>query len=527
LQLVVALFLAGLWLLSAGADVARAATLTWVGDPLSSPDGTWDTATADWTGGSPPQVAWTNNDDAAFVSSAGTVLIGTPAPAVHSMAFTVAASGFSLSGTNAITLAGSSPEIHVDAGGVTDIDAPLAGTAGMIKSGGGQLILGGTNAYTGGTTLAAGALQLAGPLALPGGIGAGGTSNLTFAGTGSDTPVLELASGDFTRNWGTAAADVQFTGSGGFAAVGASRIVNIGGLSAQVTWGAVSFVLSGSTLVLGSPTADNTLNFQNPINLVSAVRTVLVNAGSGSVSVDAILSGALSGPFGGLIQTGDGTLELAASNNSYTGGTTIGGGTLQIGDGTTTNGSLPGNVADYAALVFADPGSVTYSGVISGYGSLGKSGSGTLTLSGSDTFTGGTRVSRGLLLAENYSAIPAGSTLAITASGSVVLGTPGAVEPLDLLPGDPPAGALAGPLTSQPPGAGYPAEQGGAQATPEPGTMALLVAGLACGSALWLRAKDKGGTAGGGGRCEAATMPTNATRKRVPHRCPTVPGPHP
>jgi autotransporter-associated beta strand protein len=435
------------------------------------------------------------------------VIIGMPAPTVHNMTFTIAASGFSLSGTNAITLAGSSPGISVDAGGVTAIEAPLTGSAGMIKSGGGQLVLGGTstNTYTGGTTVTAGALQLAGSLALPGGIAAGGTSNLVLAGTGSDTPVLELASGDFTRSLGTGPAQVQFTGNGGFAAARASRIVNLGGKSDQVTWGADSFVPSGSALVLGSSSSDSTLNtvvFQNPINLGNAPRTVLVVA-QGTVSVDAILSGAISGG-GGLFQTGDGTLELAASNNSYTGGTTIdSGGALQIGDGTANNGSLPGNVSirDYATLTFANPGSVVYGGVLSGDGGLVKSGSGTLTLSGSNTFTGGTTVSRGLLVLQNQSAIPAGSTLAIAASGSLVLGTPGAKEPLELLAGDPPAGAPAGPLTSQPPGAGYAAEQGGgAQATPEPGTMALLAAGLACGFALRLRAKDKSGHAEGGRR---------------------------
>ena len=317
MQLLVAILLVSLWLFRGGGD-ASAATLTWYGgdtSPLLERSGTWDTTITNsyWWNGSSYQ-AWYNNanpDDAVFDYSAGTVIIGTPAPTVHTMTFTLAAAGFSLGGSNAITLAGSSPGISVELGGTTSINAPLVGTAGMIKSGGGQLVLGGTatNTYTGGTTVTAGALQLAGSLALPGGIGAtGGTSNLLLAGTGSDTPVLELASGNFSRGLGTLAGQVRFTGNGGFAAVGASRIVNLGGASALATWGTGSFVPSGSALVLGSPTADNTLNFQNPINLGTTVQTVLVNAGSGSVSVDAILSGTVSGS-GGLFLTGDGTLE--------------------------------------------------------------------------------------------------------------------------------------------------------------------------------------------------------------------------
>jgi hypothetical protein len=54
----------------------------------------------------------------------------------------------------------------------------------------------------------------------------------------------------------------------------------------------------------------------------------------------------------------------------------------------------------------------------------------TVTLAAADSYTGGTTVGNGLLAAENSTAIPSGSLLSIGPDGSVVLGTPGASEPL-------------------------------------------------------------------------------------------------
>ena len=88
-----------------------------------------------------------------------------------------------------------------------------------------------------------------------------------------------------------------------------------------------------------------------------------------------------------IVKTGAGKLTLAGNslglNNGWTGGTTISGGTLQIGDGT-TNAVLPGNVTDNATLAFNVAGgtAVTYSGVISGTGAVNSLGAGTLTLGG-------------------------------------------------------------------------------------------------------------------------------------------------
>ena len=128
--------------------------------------------------------------------------------------------------------------------------------------------------------------------------------------------------------------------------------------------------------------------------------------------------------FGGTIQDGQGTLALSKSGaavlvlsgpNSYSGGTTISGGTLQLGTGINgQDGSLSnsGGILDNAVLVYNLYGSQTYSGAISGNGSLTKTGStSVLTLAGSNNYTGATGISNGVLHLANSAALAGGGSL--------------------------------------------------------------------------------------------------------------------
>ena len=107
--------------------------------------------------------------------------------------------------------------------------------------------------------------------------------------------------------------------------------------------------------------------------------------------ISATISSVIAGTAG-LTKAGLGTLILTGAN-TYTGGTTISAGTLQIGNGAT--GSVVGDIVDNAALVFNRTGTLTYAGVISGTGSVTKSGTATLTLTGNSTYTGGTTINAG------------------------------------------------------------------------------------------------------------------------------------
>ncbi len=103
------------------------------------------------------------------------------------------------------------------------------------------------------------------------------------------------------------------------------------------------------------------------------------------------LSGAVSGVTA--LNVTQGTLILSAAN-TYTGGTTIAGGTLQLGNGGAT-GSIVGNVLDNGALAFDRSDTTPFAGVISGRGTVAQIGSGTTILTADNTYTGGTTISSG------------------------------------------------------------------------------------------------------------------------------------
>ncbi|WP_425591315.1 autotransporter outer membrane beta-barrel domain-containing protein [Brucella abortus] len=153
-----------------------------------------------------------------------------------------------------------------------------------------------------------------------------------------------------------------------------------------------------------------------------------------------VLSGVLS-DVGRLTKNGSGTLTLSGAN-SYTGATTVSAGTLVVandntGGGTTTvdvgaglqigtggvSGSLAGDIVNNGTLVVDRSNAFDLANVISGTGSLTKNGAGTLTLSGVNSYTGGTTVSAGILTLTGDNT--GGGTTTVDAGAVLQIGTGG------------------------------------------------------------------------------------------------------
>ena len=105
------------------------------------------------------------------------------------------------------------------------------------------------------------------------------------------------------------------------------------------------------------------------------------------------LTGSPISGLGSLVKSGTGKLTLANSNN-FTGGTTIAGGTLQVGNGG-TSGYILGTVNDYGNVTFNESGNVNFNGTLNGPGTLTQAGSGTLVITATQNHYGGTTINPG------------------------------------------------------------------------------------------------------------------------------------
>ncbi|EHO5101070.1 autotransporter-associated beta strand repeat-containing protein [Salmonella enterica] len=318
----------------------------------------------------------------------------------------------------------------------------IGGTGRVEKSGDETLTLSGSNTYTGGTLISGGTLV---------------ATNVEALGTGdvTDNAVLELnTGGDFINNIGGTgrvekSGDDTLTLSGSNSYTGGTLIssgtlvaTNVDALgSGDVTdnatlelntGGTFDNAISGSGQVVKSGDETLTLSGANSYTggtLISSgtlVATSVDALGSGDVTDNATLELNTGGDFDNAIsgsgkveKSGDGTLTLSGAN-SYTGGTLISGGTL-VASNVEALGT--GDVTDNATLELNTGGD--FDNAISGSGQVVKSGDKTLTLSGANSYTGGTTISGGTLVASNVEALGSGNidnyaSLQLNASGQFV-----------------------------------------------------------------------------------------------------------
>ncbi len=116
---------------------------------------------------------------------------------------------------------------------------------------------------------------------------------------------------------------------------------------------------------------------------------------------------------GDFVKSGSGTLDITAATMNNTGNTVVDAGTLR-GDAATIKGDTA--VAEGATVEFSQTANATYAGAISGAGTLHKTGAGSLTLTGANTY-GDTLISAGLV--EGNIGV---GTLTVEAAGTYKMG---------------------------------------------------------------------------------------------------------
>ncbi len=378
------------------------------------------------------------------------------------------------------------------------------------NSSGGTLNLTGNNSYAGTTTVSAGTLDFSGTNTI-GAVTANG-GNVSFTGgnttiNGNLTQAQDSGNAINITNSVVTMNQLRGTGqgNGGLAfTIGAGTDVTAsGGVFMQTYRGSGGMILNGGTLrtpLLSANSASGpwwindlgyihfngttivaTANQNNFIQLAAGANygnenfaklnaTTTFDTAGYNIGIGVELRGS-----GGLTKSGSGTMTLTGAN-TYTGATTIISGTLQIGDGTDA-GSIASSssITNDGSLVYdVGAGSRTYANVISGTGSLTQnSAGGTLTLSGSNNYTGLTAVNNGTLKFDVSETLLGGLNIA-TSGTAVLTAHTGTVKVLDI------TGLTISGTTAFAGGGGKNLGElatPAAAPVPEPGTIGLLAAG--------------------------------------------------
>src|SRR5437667_117472 len=364
---------------------AQAANRTWGNTGTNFNSGT------SWSGGTAPG----SNDTAVFNVAAITQPNLSGSLSIKTLNYSrTASSGYELTSSNTgvkLTLTntgtGASSAINAaNTSGINTIDAPIvlgaaaSSTQTFTQAAGGTLIMNGVISNTNSVTLSltGGIIQLAGANTYSGGT----TIN---AGTLNINNASALGTGTFTIAAASNAISYNTTGSANTLSTN----------NAQVWNGNFTF------------TGTQSLNLGTGAVTLGASRTVTVNASNLTVG------GVISGSGFSLTKAGAGTLTLAGAN-TYTGGTTINAGTLNVS----------GSLASGSAVTVNNSGS-TLEGTGTIFGSVSTASSGAILEAGTGstgqtlTMRGAVTMGSGSIIALALGASGAHSTLAIGVGGSI------------------------------------------------------------------------------------------------------------
>ena len=333
----------------------------------------------------------------------------------------------------------------------------LSGSGELVKTGSGTLILSAANTYAGTTTVKnGGSLKIQNGTAL-GATGSGtavtnatlelagnittAAEGLTLYGTlssqaGTNTYAgvvnaqtgasFDVASGSILNLSASIIGAAPFTKTGG----GALRFTldpnNTGAMTinqgvAEITAGTTDgniIINSGATFIAAAgavndansitANAGGTYDFRGADAISSLNGSGLVTKGIAGLSTLTVGGNNGSGTFSGVVENGVGQIAIAKNGtgtqtflgtNTYNGATTVTAGTLVIGGaGKLGGGVYTATFANAGLFNYASSEQQTLSGVISGAGTIIKTGSGTLTLTAVNTFSGPITNNNGLLV---------------------------------------------------------------------------------------------------------------------------------
>jgi len=341
---------------------------------------------------------------------------------------------------NSIALTGGAT---INNAGSLTLSGVVSGANTLTKLGSGTLTLSGTNSYSG-TTVNAGTLRVAGDANL--GSGTITLNNGTLAVTSvatidnaitlTESGTLDTAaattltgqlSGDY-RLSKTGAGDLTIANSNNTNMSGEIAVFNANLLVANGLYMPRTVVLLGGNLTFTAATtttgivavqADSTITtngnvtFTDDIELEEPTHT-LTKAGSGTLTLTSLNN---SGSMPGKLAIQAGTLSVGDDRNLSRGDVTINGGTLALtATGTYDNNFILG--ASNAVVDVPNGSTATLSGVFSGTGNLTKTGAGTLSLSGVNSYSGTTSVSAG-----TFSLTGSLVSATTVASGATLVGT--------------------------------------------------------------------------------------------------------
>ncbi len=446
---------------------------------IAGGSGTWNATPTNWTSSDGTANAHWQGGTALFSGPGGTVTLGGP---ISAQALFFNSTGYTLTGST-LTLAGPDPAIDVvNAGTTTTVASVVAGKAGLAATGAGTLILtNGANTYTGGTTVTSGTLQLgtsaaAAKISSAGAIAVGSGGTLSILNVSGNSLANAISNGligigtlDIDSAHTTTLSGALTDGTVGQLALtqsgtGTTILTNAGNTYSGTT------TVSQGTLQIGTSALAGSIGASSPVSVINGGTLTLVKVSGGVLannindglgnsfqgfsfvnanSATALtLTGILSDGAGSLLlnQTGTGTTTLTGID-TYSNGTIISAGTLQVGNGIT--GNLTGGAAvgltgsgvlalDLPTLSTFSPsidlnsansslkaiqsGTLTVSNIISGTGAFDQNGTGTTTLSTSESYTGATNVNAGTLVVEGSlasSIVHVGTNTTLVLDGSL------------------------------------------------------------------------------------------------------------